>query len=76
MSNDKSAKTLAEYFDYPWDYMPEQGRENLRKIAAKLVADAVAEEREACAKIAERAVAHPMMPVAGIAMRISERSNL
>lgn len=33
-------------------------------------------EREACAKIAERAVAHLTMPVAGIAMRIRGRSNV
>jgi hypothetical protein len=28
-----AAKKLAECFDYPWEYMPEQGRNNIRKHA-------------------------------------------
>lgn len=51
---EKAAKTLAEQFDYPWDHMPEQGRDNMRKIARMVIADAVAEERERCAQVAWR----------------------
>ena len=46
-----------------------------RKNLKAAIAAAVLAEREACAQIADRAVAHPMMPVAGIAMQIRERSN-
>ena len=31
-----AAKTLAASFDYPWDAMPEQGRENMRNIATRV----------------------------------------
>ena len=34
---DAAAKTLAEGFDYPWDPMPEKGRENMRKIATRVL---------------------------------------
>lgn len=53
---EKAAKTLAEQFDYPWEHMPEQGCENMRKIAGMVIADAVADVRERCAKIAARYV--------------------
>lgn len=50
---EKAAKTLAEQFDYPWDHMPEQGRDNMRRIAGMVIADAVAENTERCAKVCD-----------------------
>lgn len=32
-----AAKKLAECMDYPWEYMPEQGRENMRKNARAVI---------------------------------------
>lgn len=32
-----AAKKLAECFDYPWEYMPEQGRSNMRKHAQAVI---------------------------------------
>ena len=32
-----AAKTLAACMDYPWDHMPEQGREAMRKHAAAVI---------------------------------------
>lgn len=32
-----AAKTLAAFMDYPWEYMPEQGREEMRKHAKAVI---------------------------------------
>ena len=32
-----AAKTLASCMDYPWEYMPEQGREEMRKHAKAVI---------------------------------------
>ena len=48
---EQAAKMLAACMDYPWDHMPEQGRENMRKHAGDIVSAAVAAERERCAKL-------------------------
>lgn len=37
-SVDAAAKILAERFDYSWEHMPEQGRENMRKNVRNVVA--------------------------------------
>lgn len=37
---DRAAQVLAELMDYPWAYMPEQGRNNMRKIAAAVIDEA------------------------------------
>lgn len=34
---DAAAKVLAEGMDYPWDYMPEQGRKTMRALVVKVV---------------------------------------
>jgi hypothetical protein len=35
-----AAKVLAECMDYPWEYMPEQGRQKMRDHAASVIAAA------------------------------------
>ena len=35
---EQAAQTLAACMDYPWEHMPEQGRENMRKHARRIVA--------------------------------------
>lgn len=37
---DAAAKKLAESFDYPWENMPKQGRQNMRKIVQAVLAAA------------------------------------
>lgn len=32
-----AAKTLASCMDYPWEHMPEQGKEAMRKYAAEII---------------------------------------
>ena len=34
----QAAMLIADHFDYPWQYMPEQGRADLRGLARKIVA--------------------------------------
>jgi hypothetical protein len=34
---DAAAKVLAEKLDYPWDYMPQQGKDKMREIAKAVV---------------------------------------
>ncbi len=34
---DAASKVLAEAMDYPWEHMPVQGRDNMRKIAATVI---------------------------------------
>ena len=46
-----AAKALAECMDYPWEHMPEKGREAMRQHAAKVAAPLLAAERERCAKL-------------------------
>lgn len=64
-----------EYAQALCDATSSSERSMARKGLREAILAMVAAEREACARVAERAVAHPMMPVAGIAMRIRERSN-
>lgn len=37
---DAAAKVLAESFSYPWETMPKQGRQNMRKIVQAILASA------------------------------------
>jgi len=37
MDIEAAAKTLADCMDYPWEHMPEQGRETMRKHAAAII---------------------------------------
>ena len=34
----QAAILIADHFDYPWQYMPEQGRADLRGLARKIAA--------------------------------------
>ena len=49
----QAAKTLAKCMDYPWDHMPEQGRQAMRKHAQEIVSEAVAAERERAALVCD-----------------------
>lgn len=37
ISVENAARTLSDAFDYPWEHMPEQGRENMRKHAKAVI---------------------------------------
>jgi len=37
---DKAARTLAAAMDYPWEHMPEKGRDEMRKHARAVIAAA------------------------------------
>lgn len=50
---EQAAKTLAKCMDYPWDHMPEQGRQAMRKHAQEIVLAAVAAERERAALVCD-----------------------
>ena len=39
---DAAAKRLAECMDYPWEFMPEKGRENMRQHARTIVSPTIA----------------------------------
>lgn len=41
-----AAKTLAECMDYPWESMPETGRQNMMDHAQKIVDAAIKEQGE------------------------------
>jgi hypothetical protein len=41
-ATDRVAQVIAELFDYPWDHMPEQGREDMRKKARAIFFAALA----------------------------------
>lgn len=49
---EQAAKTLTEIMDYPWEHMPEQGRQTMRENANKVIAALGAE------------IAQPVEPVA------------
>jgi len=33
------AKMIAEHFDYPWEYMPEKGKDTIRQLAQKIATE-------------------------------------
>jgi len=41
---DKAARTLAAAMDYPWEYMPAKGRDEMRKHARAVIAAATGQE--------------------------------
>ena len=43
---ESAAKKLAEVMDYPWDYMPEQGKTTMRKNAVAVIEAAIAKHGE------------------------------
>ena len=48
---EQAAKTLAEIMDYPWEPMPEQGRETMRQHALKIIEPAICEHCDGAGKI-------------------------
>jgi len=47
------AKELSESFDYPWEFMPEKGREDFRIKVRNIARAARSEALEAAAKICD-----------------------
>lgn len=43
---DAAAKKLAECFDYPWAYMPEEGRAGMRRDALAVILAAMTKEQK------------------------------
>jgi hypothetical protein len=43
---ESAAKKLAEVMDYPWDYMPEQGKTTMRKNAVAVIEATIAKHGE------------------------------
>ena len=48
-----AAKKLAECMDYPWEFMPEEGRERMRVNAAKIALPLARVSPEFLARIGE-----------------------
>jgi hypothetical protein len=43
---ERAAQALALCMDYPWDHMPEQGRERMREMASKVAAPLLIEQKK------------------------------
>lgn len=50
---EQAAQALAACMDYPWKYMPEQGRQTMRDNARKIIGTALVAERERLSLICE-----------------------
>lgn len=52
MNIEKAAMKLAQCMDYPWEFMPEQGKQNMRKHAQNII-EAAEDECQDCLAVQE-----------------------